>query len=250
MPDKPLSSIHDLSCYTVDRKIDSRKNDVYLLKTSKTGEEEKYLIYKKYSDPDKLPVEKEMLTLLHNKKVAVPQIYDIGDGYMLLEYLGGALLLDFFCWQENIRGAVDDALCEPSYQIIYSLCSWFRDFYAALHEADGRQLIMGDVNFRNFIIREKIYGMDLEECREGKIEEEIGSFCAFALTYSPSFTPWKSAMVKEMLRVFSEEMQLDLPDLKEEIRKSLSGLSQRRQFADETNKRRLFDFMQKGVDFI
>ena len=250
MPEKTQGWPRDLSCYTVERKIDSRKNDVYLLKTNKSGEEEKHLIYKKYSDPEKLPVEKEMLKLLHDKKVAVPQIYSIGEDYMLIEYLGGPLLLDFFCWQENIRGAVDDALRGPTYQIIYSLCSWFRDFYSALREDGGRQLIMGDVNFRNFIIREKVYGMDLEECREGKIEEEIGSFCAFALTYSPPFTPWKSAMVRELLRVFSEEMKLDRAELKEETRKSLSLMFQRRPFTEETVKRRLSEFMEKGIDSI
>ena len=241
--------MRDLSCYSVEKKIDSKKNDVYLLKTGKSGEKGKYLIYKKYSQPDKMPREIEMLRLLKEKGVAVPQIYYTGDSYILMEYLEGPLFLDFFCWQENICGPVASSLKGPTYQTIYSLCCWFKDFYAATREAAGRQLIMGDVNFRNFIIREKIYGIDMEECREGKIEEDIGSLCAFALTYSPSFTPWKKVMAGELFRVISNELDLDKELLKEEIQKELMAIAVRRDTVREIMKLQAFSLLEKSTYF-
>jgi Ser/Thr protein kinase RdoA (MazF antagonist) len=250
MPEKSESNALDLSCYTVERKIESRRNDVFLLKASKTGIKDEFLIYKKYSEPDKIEREKEMLSLLHSRGVAVPRIHGSGDGYVLLEYLDGPLFLDVFCWQENTRASVGGSLHGPSYQTIYSLCSWFKDFYAATREGGVRQLIMGDVNFRNFIVRERVYGIDLEECREGKVEEDVGSLCAFALTYSPSFSPWKMTMVGEMFRVFCGELQLDQELLKEEIKNSLLMIVQRRQMDNEAEKLQLLSFLEKNINLI
>ena len=250
MPEKSESIALDLSCYTVERKIESRRNDVFLLKASKTGATSEFLIYKKYSEPDKIEREQEMLSLLHSRGVAVPQVYGTGDGYILLEYLDGPLFLDFFCWQENTGASMGGSLHGTSYQTIYSLCSWFKDFYAVSREDPARQLIMGDVNFRNFLIREKVYGMDLEECREGKIEEDVGSLCAFALTYSPPFTPWKTTMVGEMFRVFCGELQLEQELLREEIKKSLLQIAQRRQMDSEAEKLQLHNFLEKEINFI
>ncbi len=215
--------------FLMDKKIDSRKNKIFLVKNRRASKKGRYLVYKKYSQPEKMPREIEMLSLLKKKKVPVPQVYDTGSDYVLKEYMEGPLFLDFFCWQENACGRSGSTLRGPAYQTIYSLCSWFKDFYAASREITGKQLIMGDVNFRNFIIREKIYGVDLEECREGKIEEDIGSLCAFALTYSPSFTSWKIVMVRELFQVLSSELDLDKELLKEEIQKGLLSIAVRRQ---------------------
>ncbi len=241
--------LKNLSCFSVEKKIETRKNDVFLLKTSKTGEKEKFIVYKKYSQLDKMPREIEMLYLLKGKGVAVPQIYDTGKNFILMEYLEGPLFIDFFCWQENTCGPVGSSLKGPAYQAIYSLCSWFSAFYAVSREVAGRQLIMGDVNFRNFIIREKIYGINLEECRDGKIEEDIGSLCAFALTYLPSYTSWKISMAGEMFRILSSELDLDKELLKQEIQKELLAISVRRKTIHEMMKFQVFDLLEKSIYF-
>lgn len=240
-------SFNHLASFSVEKKIESRKNDIFLLRTSKEGGKEKYLVYKKNSQPDKMSREIEMLHLLKGKGVAVPQIFGTGENYILMEYLEGPLFLNFFCWQENISGPVGSLLKAPAYQAIYSLCNWFSVFYAASREVTGRQIIMGDVNFRNFIIREKIYGLDLEECREGKIEEDIGSLCAFALTYSPSFTPWKIIMVKEMFRILSSELGLDKELLKQEIQRELLAISVKRKTIHEMMKFQMLDVLDNCI---
>lgn len=237
-------------CFLMEKKIDSRKNNIFLVKNNNSSEKDKYLVYKKYSQPEKMPREIEMLSLLKKRRVPVPQIYDTGKDYALMEYMEGPLFLDFFCWQENAGGYACNSLKGLAYQTIYSLCSWFKDFYAASKEATGKQLIMGNVNFRNFIIREKIYGIDLEECREGKIEEDIGSLCAFALTYSPSFTSWKMAMAGELFRVLSSELDLDKELLKREIQKGLRVIAARRKRIDEMLKLQAFNIWQQDTFFV
>ena len=95
---------------------------------------------------------------------------------------------------------------------------------------------MGDVNFRNFIIREKVYGIDLEECREGEIEEDIGSLCAYGLTYSPTFTPWKMIMIGTLFQILCSEFNLDKELVRKKIYQELLILARRRGELKETIK--------------
>lgn len=169
-------------CFLMEKKIDSRKNNIFLVKNNNSSEKDKYLVYKKYSQPEKMPREIEMLSLLKKRRVPVPQIYDTGKDYALMEYMEGPLFLDFFCWQENAGGYACNSLKGLAYQTIYSLCSWFKDFYAASKEATGKQLIMGNVNFRNFIIREKISASIWKSAGREKLKR---TSAAFALLHSP-----------------------------------------------------------------
>jgi len=239
----------DLYCFSVEKKFKSRKNKVFLLKSSKPGEKSKYLVQKEYSYPARMPGEVKMLRLLKEKGVPVPQIYGTGENYILLEYLEGPLFADFFFWQESVSGSENSSLIGPAYQLIYSLCRWFKDFYTATREIAGKQIIMGDVNLRNFIIREKIYGIDLEECREGRIEEDIGSFCAYALTYWPSFTSWKMAMVGELMRVLTTELDLDKELVKKEVQRELLIIAERRGTFQEIVKFLVANLLERSVHF-
>ncbi len=239
-----------MRCFSVEKKFISRKNNVYLVKTNKPGNKNKYLVCKEYSRPDRMPEERKMLSLLKEKGAPVPEIYGGGDHYILLEYLEGPLFADFFFWQESVSGSESNFLTGPAYQSIYSLCCWFKDFYAASRAIAGKQLIMGDVNFRNFIIRERIYGIDFEECREGKIEEDLGSLCAFGLTYWPPFTPWKMAMIGELFQIFSSEFCLDKELVKQELQRELLFLSSRRGVLQETVKLLVGNLLETSAHFV
>lgn len=216
----------DLLNYVVEKKFTSKKNNVYLLNSAQSGEKGDYLVYKKFSCPDRMEKEVEMLSMLKDNGLPVPQILVIGKDYIGLEYLEGALLLDCYCDLESTDSSSSKFLHEADYLFINALCSWFKNFYKAVREITGKQIIMGDVNFRNFIVKDIIYGIDFEECREGSIEEDIGSLCAFALTYNPSFTIWKTTMVNELQRIFSEVLNLDKELVKKETTKQLLFLAQ------------------------
>lgn len=215
----------DLFNYVVEKKFTSKKNNVYLLNSAQSDEKDEYLVYKKYSCPNRMQKEVEMLSMLKDNGLPVPQILVIGEDYIGLEYLEGALLLDCYCDLESADGSSSKSLHESAYLFIYALCSWFKNFYKVVRDITGKQIIMGDVNFRNFIVKDVIYGIDFEECWEGSIEEEIGSLCAFALTYDPSFTIWKTTMVNELQRIFSEELNLDKELVKKEITNQLLFLA-------------------------
>jgi hypothetical protein len=224
----------DLPGYVVEKKFTSRKNSVFLVKNMLASAEPQYLVYKKYAYPERMPGEVAMLRVLQAEGIAVPQVYEENKDYILLEYLEGPLLLDCYTRQEGISGSYSDYLDEPTHRLIHLLCRWFKDFYKVVHSIRDQQLLMGDVNFRNFImVKGKIYGIDLEEWREGRIEKEIGSLCAFALTYDPTFTRWKLAMVRELLKVFIGDLNLDKKMLQKAVEQELVFLGQIRGTAEE-----------------
>ncbi len=212
--------------YTVEKKFTSRKNSVYLIKREKASDMPMYLVCKKYTYPDRMATEVEMLSLMKSKGVAVPQVYWQDKEHLLLEYIEGPLLLDCYCWQEEISGSDSCCLDTAAHRLINDLCGWFKDFYNAAQSVYGKQILMGDVNFRNFILKERIYGFDLEECYEGRIEKEVGSLCAFALTYNPCFTKWKMAVIRELIGIFTYEFNLDRKLLQNDVQEKLLFLAQ------------------------
>ena len=215
----------DLAGYVIEKKFKSKKNNVFLLNSGQLGVKYEYLVYKEFSCTNRMQKEIEMLSMLKDNGLPVPEILVIGKDYIALEYLEGDLLLDCYCDLERTDDLSIEPIPESAYHFIDALCSWFKNFYKVVRDITGKSIIMGDVNFRNFIFKDIIYGIDFEECREGSIEEEIGSLCAFALTYDPSFTVWKTTMVSELQRIFTEELNLDKKLLKKEVDNQLLFLA-------------------------
>ncbi|HHU77008.1 MAG TPA: hypothetical protein GXZ24_08990 [Firmicutes bacterium] len=236
--------------FTIEKKFISRKNNVYLVAQGGAGaQSKKYLVQKRHTRLERMSGEAKMLEMLKSRGVAVPGILGRGENYLLLEYLEGELFLDYYCRQEIADGPASSAPGQSVSKAINRLCSWFRDFYTAARKTASRQLIMGDVNFRNFIIsgEGKIFGLDLEECREGQIEEDLGSLCAHALTYSPTFTPWKWGMVSRLSHLFCDAFNLERDLVKKEIQKELGVMANRRGTQAELAKLSLQDLLEKNV---
>lgn len=141
MPESPAAIGYDFSCFSVEKKFISRKNSVFLVKAGGPGATERYLVCKKYSRPERMAGEAEMLRLLKEKGVSVPQIYGTGKDYILTEYLEGTLLLDRYCLLES-SGSDGGSPGEPASRLLRDLCRWFKGFYQASREIAGRQLIM------------------------------------------------------------------------------------------------------------
>lgn len=229
----------------VKYRFSSKRNCVFLIKN---GPE--HLVVKVYASPDtSLKKEAKMLHELKKRGVAVPRIMETDDESIAMEYLEGPLLLDIFEWQEKVAGSHSKLLNEPVYVAIHSLCRWLMSFYDAARNMGVAQIILGEVNFRNFIIKEKIYGIDFEECRPGQIEEDIGKLCAFALTYSPPFTPWKIAATGELYKILTVELSLDRERVKKEITKELLAIATRRNSVPEMLQIMIELFLHNNAEF-
>lgn len=190
------------------KKFKSKRNKVFLLKTENGN---KY-VFKKYREKKFLEREFEIIKKLFQKGINVPEVIYKSNDYILLEYIEGETLLSFILKKER-----EKADYEELNKIFQEIYSWLDGFYYVFKE-DGENLIKGDVNLRNFILKNinkskpKIYGLDFENPKVGNKEEDIGKICAFTVCYAPEFSKWKKGLAKKFFEFMNFNLDLD-PEL-------------------------------------
>lgn len=169
----------------------SKRNEVNIVQDDQGV---KYVL-KRMHDRTLLKNELELLQLLYENGVAVPCVIEVWEEYILLEYIEGPLYLEVF--QEMEQGA---ALQVSRCQLVSLLLDWLDEFYKITCSQYGKDIIINDVNFRNFIMKDgKLYGVDMELCEPGRIESDLGKIAAFALMYYPEQTDWKKEYIQELM---------------------------------------------------
>lgn len=179
-------------------------------------------ISKKYINYECMKSEIEMLRLLYNNDVNVPEIIDIKTDEVILEDLGDKTLLE---WLEN-----EEKNNSLDYHIIIiKLLTYFQDFYKVANDKNNVQYVLNDVNLRNFILKDdKIFGIDFELCKPGNIESDVGKFVAYVITNEPMATEWKYKFVNDFIHIFTLNFNLRTVILIKEIENELNNISKRR----------------------
>ena len=178
-------------------KLTSKRNRVLRI-----DEGDKSYISKKFFQSADFINEEYFLKILKNGGANVPLILGEGQNLLLLEDLGDETLLKCY---ENLEKKNSTEYKD----IILKLSEWLKTFYRLTLTSFGKQIIINDVNFRNFILYNNgIYGIDFEQASLGKIETDAGKLSAFALTYEPSMTEWKIKFRNELINTLSEELNI------------------------------------------
>lgn len=197
-------------------KLNSKRNNVLRI-----VENDSTYILKKFENIESYIREKEILHILKNANVNVPSIIKEEDNSLYLEDLGGVTFLDWY--EESEKQNTLDT------NMIYQLCNWLKDFYKAVFDYFNEQVILYDVNFKNFIIcGDKIYGIDFEQTLTGNISEDAGKLSAYALTYAPSMTEWKINFRNIFIDIMSKELNLKKEIIIAEEKKELLAMEKRR----------------------
>ncbi len=172
----------------MSKKFTSKKNKVYL---------EKNRIVKVFLSRDKLDKEVNMYKKLENTSIKTPKLIFKGEDRISLEYINGDLVLDLFIKAEE----------ENSYEVKYLL----KKLIDTLLEFNKiTQEIFYDINLRNFLVfNNDIYIIDFEDTKTGYVEEDLGRFLAFILTYDPVFTKYKLEICKELEEYISSIGNID-----------------------------------------
>ena len=218
----------DIHRYDIKKGFISRKNEVYLVDVEKTSGQILPCVLKKYSNPNKSKSKEAfLLKVLGQRGLDVPKIYFEGDDYLLLEYIDGETFLDVVTNLEKSQG--ENIHYTKNYMVLFQLFKWLQNLQRITKETLGKSYIFMDINFRNFILKDKIYGVDLEDCScKGYKEIDGGKFCAYLLTYNPSFTPWKKAVIKQALDIMTIEFGYNREVLEKETKRELSKIQNRR----------------------
>lgn len=215
------------SCQVIAR-FASKRNQLYLLNFTDPDGYEKFMVYKLHSHRVRLVKETEMLFQLRESQVWVPALTKVIGTGMLMEYVSGPTILEYLEWQEKAHFQYSEPHTDPAMQAIIQLADWLKDFYHTTEMNMGKKVILGNMNFRNFIIRDKLYGVDFEDWREGRPEEDVGRICAFSLTYDPSYTSWKKVFVKKMMELLVYSLDLDRSEVIDCLFEELARINKRR----------------------
>lgn len=198
-------------------RLNSKKNQVYRI-----IEDGKRYIEKIFSDTERMENEVQILKVLKKQGCNVPEILGICENRLLLEDLGEVTLLDWYESKEN-EDSTDYT------EMIEKLSKWMKCFYSITHNYYNKSIILFDVNFRNFLVKDdEIYGIDFEESQFGNLETDAGKLAAFSMTYNPAMSEWKLSFVEEMVKVLSWELELKRELVMEEREKELIRIKSRR----------------------
>ncbi|MBT9147880.1 MAG: hypothetical protein DDT32_01647 [Syntrophomonadaceae bacterium] len=225
--DKEFLSKYNIVSYKFKEKFYSKKNQVSLKKFSDTEGREYEWVVKHYSNPQmRLKNEVKILMILHSKGLSVPKIIYNSENYVVMEYIQGRTLLGYI--EEKEQLSLDNHVQSEVLGVIEELAHWLKKFYIICTSVYNKTYILGDVNLRNFIVGDQIYGVDFENTRMGKVEEDIGKLCAFALTYNPPFTPWRCTLVDFMKKIMSDVIEMPIDRITMEMANELDEIAKRR----------------------
>ena len=179
---------------TVQKNLKSKKNTVAYITIN-----DKSRVLKWFVPGLKRNMKNEYKVLEKAKlKLDVPIVYekDEKNNVLLMNYIAG----------ENLSDIINsyDTSYEEKKRLMILLSKWFYKFHN-FFKIEGKFLIHGDSNLRNFIFTDRIYGTDFEETRNGEPSEDIAVMCASILSSDPMFTKEKiklcSILIDEYIKL-------------------------------------------------
>lgn len=194
----------------------SKKN-----KVSRIINGDKTHILKTYTKAKNMEKEIEVLKFLNKEDVLAPKILKINEKSIVLEDLGERTLL--FAYEEVEKNKEDYRY------LIQGILSCLKDFYKISEIYYERECILSDMNFRNFIVKDKqIYRIDFEDVDFGEKESDLGKLLAFGLTYSPEYTNWKKDFEREFILAIEASGIYDMESVIAEENLELERIRKRR----------------------
>jgi len=125
-------------------------------------------------------------------KLNIPAIYEMDEenNVLITNYIIGENLCDIINNENTTK--------KEKQNLMILLAEWFFDFHNFFKTDEGFK-IRGDSTLRNFILTDRIWGVDFEESRQGKIIEDIAGMCASILSTDPMFTSEKFQLCKTFI---------------------------------------------------
>jgi tRNA A-37 threonylcarbamoyl transferase component Bud32 len=132
-----------------------------------------------------------------SSKLNIPTVYEIDEenNVLTMNYIMGENLCDLI--------NDEDTSFSEKQRLMILLAGWFNDFHN-FYKKEDEFLIHGDPSLRNFVLTDRIWGVDLEESRSGRPVEDIAGICASILTTDPMFTPEKNKLCQLFLESYAD----------------------------------------------
>ncbi len=175
-----------------------------------------------------------------SSKLGIPPVYkmDEKNNVLLMGYIIG----------ENLCDIVNDEKTTKSEKerLMVLLAEWFADFHKYFKTA-AEFRIRGDSTLRNFVLSDRIWGVDFEESRTGKPIEDIASMCSSILSTDPMFTSEKFQLCQKFIESYSQSVPWNLTNIDNEIAYALLERIQWRPEQEETLRKYSTKIRESGL---
>lgn len=221
--EKLINNVEKYNNAIIQKEFDSKKNTVsYVILNNKS------IVLKWYAPGfnKKMKTEYNILQKCSSKvNVPIPYNKDEENNVISMSYIMGKNLCDVI----NDESVSLDM--KKSY--IHSLAQWFVIFHDHLRSKEGF-CIRGDSILRNFVLTDRIWGVDFEESRISSPQKDIATMCCSILSTNPMFTKWKFQLSKIFIKSYKELIKWSLNDIDKEVSYALLEKIQFRPEYEET----------------
>lgn len=220
----------------IQKRFTSKKNTVcYLFLNDKPR------VLKWYAPGFKKNMETEYAILKRGSSklnMPVPLEKDEENNVIAMSYIIG----------ENLCDVINDekTTISEKQRLMYLLAGWFSKFHTYFKKTD-KIFIRGDSILRNFILTDRVWGVDFEESRCGKPIEDIASMCASILSTDPMFTDEKLQLCRIFINSYEKSIRQNFPDVNDEIAYALLERIQWRRNDEEVIRKFAQKIRKKGL---
>jgi tRNA A-37 threonylcarbamoyl transferase component Bud32 len=186
---------------SVVKKIPSKKNAVYLV------ERGGWRLVLKIYESDRWKNEAEALADARKMGLAVPGVVEVEEKALLMEFIPGKSVNDYL---ETSHMA----------EAVLGVADWLAKYHKAFRSGDEARL-KSDAIFKNFIVSDRIYGLDFEGSRMGRPEEDVGEALAYLLDTDPMFTEEKFELGRRFIGQYEKTSGIVLKNIEAHIGNSL-----------------------------
>jgi tRNA A-37 threonylcarbamoyl transferase component Bud32 len=132
------------------------------------------------------------------------------------------IIIMSYIFGKNLCDTINDNTIptELKKRYLFGLAEWFANFHKHFSKND-RFIIRGDSILRNFIVTNRVWGVDFEESRIGNPAEDIGSICSSILSTDPMFTNDKFLFCKWFIKSYKLFVKWNVNNINNEIANAL-----------------------------
>ena len=140
----------------------------------------------------------------------IPHLYNIDDknNVLITSYIIGENLCDVI--------NQDKTSFDEKKRLMVLLAEWYAKFHN-FYKKEDEFLIRGDSILRNFILSDRIWGVDFEESRVGKPTEDIAGMCSSILSTDPMFTKEKFKLCTVFIDSYKKSVDWNIENMNAEI---------------------------------
>lgn len=175
-------------------------------------------------------------------KLNIPTILekDEKNNVLIMSYIIG----------ENLCDIINDekTTFNEKNRLIILLADWFFNFHNHFKTEDQFR-IRGDCNLRNFILSDRIWGVDFEESRLGMVVEDIAGMCSSILSTDPMFNSEKFKLCKNFIDSYTNLAPGRILKINDEIAYALLEKIQFRPDQEEILRKYSKMIREKGLNF-